>query len=184
MPPMANHTPTKAIFPGTFDPVTLGHIDIIRRATGLFGELVVAIGSNPTKRELFNVDQRIAMINDALAAEQLQVHVEAYDDLTVDYARRTGASAIVRGIRNYTDLQFEFQLALTNRAVADIETVFIMADERYGFTSSTLIKQIAVSGHIEHLRNLLPTAAIQQVERKLREDPASIEALTKDQHKE
>ncbi len=181
---MANHTPTKAIFPGTFDPVTLGHIDIIRRAQGLFGQLVVAIGSNPTKRELFTVEQRKAMITDALAAEDIAVTVEAYDDLTVDYARRIGAVAIVRGIRNYTDLQFEFQLALTNRAVADIETVFIMADERYGFTSSTLIKQIAVSGHTEHLRNLLPAASIEQVERKLIEDRASIEALTNDQHKQ
>lgn len=173
-----------ALFPGTFDPVTLGHVDIIRRARGLFDELVVAIGTNPEKRELFNVDERLAMIRETLDDESIDVRVERYDGLTVDFARSIGAAAIVRGIRNYTDLQFEFQLALTNRAVADVETVFIMADEKHGFTSSTLIKQIAGSGRIEHLRTLLPSAAIQRIEAALAADADAFAAIATDAHKD
>lgn len=173
-----------ALFPGTFDPVTLGHIDIIRRATELFDQLVVAIGSNPEKRELFSLDERLAMIREALADEDLSVRVESYDGLTVDYARQIGAAAIVRGIRNYTDLQFEFQLALTNRAVADVETVFIMAGELHGFTSSTLIKQIAASGRIEHLRTLLPEPAIRRLRVMIEQGHVALTEYAQDQHKE
>ncbi len=177
-------TTKTALFPGTFDPVTLGHIDIIRRATDLFDQLVVAIGSNPEKRELFSLDERLAMIREALAGERLEVRVESYDGLTVDYARAIGAAVIVRGIRNYTDLQFEFQLALTNRAVADVETVFIMAGELHGFTSSTLIKQIAASGRIEHLKTLLPDPAIRRLRVMIEQGHAALNEHAQDQHKE
>lgn len=175
---------TLAIFPGTFDPLTNGHLDIIRRGTSIFDELIVAIGSNPEKSPLFTADQRVAMIRDVVAEQNIDVRVEQYQGLTVDYAQQTGATAILRGIRNYTDLQFEFQLALTNRAVADVETVFIMAGEHWGFTSSTLIRQIAASGRIDHLEHLLPTQVITALRERLAQDEQAISRLINDAHTE
>ena len=130
---------TIALFPGTFDPITNGHLDVIRRAQVLFGKLVVAIGRNPAKANLFTLDERVSMISVLVDECCSKAVVECYDGLTVDFAKRIGATVIVRGLRNVSDLQYEFQLALTNRAVADIETVFIMTGETYAFTSSSLI---------------------------------------------
>ena len=144
------------MFPGTFDPITNGHLDVISRGRTLFDRLVVAIGRNPAKSELFSIEQRHAMISELLAPYGSNVEVHTYEGLTVDYARQIGASVMLRGLRNVTDLNFEFQLAVTNRAVADIETVFIMTAESYAFTSSTLIKQIASAGDIDRLHRLLP----------------------------
>lgn len=173
-----------ALFPGTFDPLTNGHLDLIRRAVAMF-DVVVGIGTNPEKRELFTPPQRRDMIRHVLADEKLpDIRVEIYDGLTVDFAKRIGAIAILRGIRNLIDLNFEFQLALTNRAVADVETVFIMADEAHGFTSSTLIKQIAASGRIEHLKRLLPPLIVRHIEQKLQTDRDALRSLAKDAHKE
>lgn len=155
-----------ALFPGTFDPITNGHLDVIRRAQGLFDQLVVAIGRNPAKAELFSQDERLDLIRRIVADEQIDVAVETYDGLTVDFARRRGARVILRGLRNVTDLAFEFQLALTNRAVADMETVFIMSGEIYGFTSSSLIKQIAAGGDVDRLAKLLPAAVIDAMKDK------------------
>ena len=140
--------PKIAIFPGTFDPLTNGHLDVIRRGRSLFDRLVVAIGHNPAKRQLFTLEERVDMVSRIIRKEGIGrgVSVEPYRGLTVDYARKIGATVILRGLRNVTDLHYEFQLALTNRAVADIETVFIMSGEAYGFTSSSLIKQIAAGG--------------------------------------
>ncbi len=156
-----------ALFPGTFDPITNGHLDVIRRAQHLFDELVVAIGRNPAKRQLFTDAERQAMIQ-ALLDEHCgdNVRIAQYDGLTVDFARSLHATAIVRGLRNVTDLNYEFQIALTNRAIADIETVFIMSGEQYAFTSSTLIKQIASAGDIERLRLLLPPNVLQALQAK------------------
>lgn len=154
------------LFPGTFDPLTNGHVDVIRRGRTLFDRLVIAVGTNPGKRALFSTSERLQIIRAELADLKIDAAVEAYDGLTVDYARRIGALAILRGLRNATDLNFEFQLALTNRAVADIETVFIMTGETYGFTSSSLIKQIAASGDIDRLRLLLPTRVIDALKLK------------------
>jgi len=181
---MSASTPHIAIFPGTFDPMTNGHLDLIRRALDLFDELVVAVGSNPEKRALFTPDQRVAMIKQVFEAERMTARVEQYDGLTVDFARQVGAAAILRGIRNHADLNFEFQLALTNRAVADVETVFIMTSEQHGFTSSTLIKQIAASGQMDHLRRLLPSLVIKQIEAKLETDRDAFKGLATDAHKD
>ena len=149
-----------AVFPGTFDPPTLGHLDVIRRGHKLFDHLIVAIGKNPEKSELFPVAQRLELIR-ALVADLPTVSVEAYEGLTVALVRKRGAIAILRGLRNMTDLEYEFQLALTNRAVADVDTVFIMTNERFGFTSSSLIRQIAgLGGDLENLSALLPPAVI------------------------
>ncbi|MEO0963636.1 MAG: pantetheine-phosphate adenylyltransferase [Planctomycetota bacterium] len=155
------------LFPGTFDPITNGHLDILLRGQRLFDRLVVAVGRNPAKAELFGIEERCAMI-EALVRDRCEdhVHVASFKGLTVDYARAIGATAILRGLRNVTDLNFEFQLALTNRAIAGIETAFVMSGEQYGFTSSTLIKQIASGGDIDRLDQLLPKPVIDAMKRK------------------
>lgn len=134
-----------ALFPGTFDPITYGHLDIIRRGSGLFDRLIVGVGQNPDKAVLLNQPERVEIIREVVS-DLPTVRVEPFKGLTVDFARRIGAAAILRGIRNSSDLQFEFQVALTNRVVAGIETVFIMTSVEYAFTSSSLIKQIALQG--------------------------------------
>ncbi len=156
-----------AVFPGTFDPLSNGHLDVIRRGQHLFDKLVVAIGKNPAKREIFTIEERRQMISQLVAKEcGNNVRVDLYNGLTVDYARQIGAVAILRGIRNVTDLNFEFQLALTNRAIADVETVFIMTGEVHAFTSSTLIKQIASGGDIDRLKALMPPIVLEQLKAK------------------
>ncbi len=137
--------PRIAVFPGAFDPTTSGHIDIIERACKLFDELIVAVGDNPAKKSLFTHKQRCDMLAE-LVADIPNVRVGSFTGLTVNYAKDVGAVTILRGIRDATDLQFEFQLALTNRAAAGVETVFIMPRSDFAFTSSTLIKQIAAMG--------------------------------------
>ena len=142
---MSEHTPRIAVFPGTFDPVTNGHLDVIQRGRGLFDRLVIAVGQNPEKTSLFTQAERAELIRE-LVADMPNVQVAMFQGLTVDYARQIGAAAILRGIRNSSDLQFEFQVALTNRVVAGVETLFIMTSEQYAFTSSSLIKQVAGMG--------------------------------------
>ncbi|MAE64206.1 MAG: pantetheine-phosphate adenylyltransferase [Phycisphaeraceae bacterium] len=163
-----------ALFPGTFDPITNGHLDVIHRGRMLFDRLIVAIGQNPLKREVFTVDERFEMIEELLSDCGDNVEVRTYSGLTVDYARQINATAILRGLRNVTDLNFEFQLALTNRAVADVETVFIMTAESYSFTSSTLIRQIASGGSIDRLARLLPPVVLERLERIKREHGGKI----------
>ena len=163
-----DHAAKTALFPGTFDPITNGHLDVIRRGQKLFDHLVVAIGLNPTKRELFTIEERREMIGRIIGDLCPGAQVDTYSGLTVDYAKQIGATVILRGLRNVTDLHHEFQLALTNRAVADIETVFIMTGERYGFTSSSLIKQIAAGGGIDRLHRLLPEPVIEKLREKSR----------------
>ena len=154
------------LFPGTFDPITNGHLDVIQRGRHLFDQLVIAIGHNPAKLQLFSVEERLEVITELAAGFGDDVVVETYPGLTVDFARQIGATAILRGLRNVSDLHYEFQLALTHREIADIETVFIMTGEAYGFTSSTLIKQIASAGDIDRLHRLLPRQVIEQLKRK------------------
>ena len=134
-----------AVFPGTFDPITNGHVDVIRRGAGLFDELVVGVGNNPEKTAMLDQADRAEIIREVLAGSG-NVRVETFEGLTVDFARRVGAAAILRGIRNTSDLHVEFQIAMTNRAVAGIETVFILTSTQHAFTSSTLIKQMAQMG--------------------------------------
>jgi pantetheine-phosphate adenylyltransferase len=155
--------PKIAVFPGTFDPITLGHLDIIDRGRKLFDELIVAIGVNPEKDHLFPVDERLATIR-SLVKRFPNVTVEAYAGLTVELVRKRKAAAILRGLRNLTDLDYEFRVALTNRKVAGVETVFIMTREDFGFTSSSLIKQIVTLGGDPHkLAELLPAPVIERL---------------------
>jgi len=143
----------RAIFPGSFDPITNGHRDVIQRSVGLFDELIVAVGISPHKNQLFTPQERVDMIAE-LVQDMETVSVESFDGLTVKYAAQRQASVILRGLRSLTDVQYEFQLAMTNRAVTGIETVFIMTSARYGFTSSTLIREVASLGG--DLSNLIP----------------------------
>jgi pantetheine-phosphate adenylyltransferase len=136
---------TRAIFPGSFDPITNGHLDVIQRGRILFDELIIAVGKSPIKNALFTPEERIEMIKEILA-DTPRVSIEAFDGLMVDFARQKKADVILRGIRSLTDFQYEFSLAMTNRAVAGIETIFIMAIAEYGFTSSTLIREVASLG--------------------------------------
>ena len=133
------------MFPGTFDPITNGHVDVIRRGAKLFDELVVAVGENPEKPAALDQGERAEIIREVVS-DLDTVRVETYRGLTVEFAKELGAAAILRGIRNSTDLQFELQAALTNRVVAGVETVFIMTGTEYAFTSSTLIRQVAAMG--------------------------------------
>ncbi len=134
-----------AVFPGTFDPVTNGHLDVIRRGAALFDRLAVAVGDNPAKAALLDQQERAQIVR-TVTADLDNVEVRTFTGLTVDFARSFGATAILRGIRNSSDLQFEYQVAMTNRVVAGIETVFIITSTEWAFTSSSLIKQIAQMG--------------------------------------
>ena len=160
----------RAIFPGSFDPITNGHLDVVRRGIKLFDELVIAVGRSPIKNQLFSPEERVEMIAE-LIGDMPGVSVESFEGLTVEYAAKTQASVILRGLRSLTDVQYEFQLAMTNRAVAGIETVFIMTSEQYGFTSSTLIREVASLGG--DLSNLIPAGVQKRLEgrfSKLRRD--------------
>ncbi len=156
----------RAVFPGSFDPITNGHLDVIKRGIKLFDELIVAVGNSPLKDQLFTPAERVEMIK-PLVADIPGVTVQSYDCLTVEYAASVGATAMLRGLRNLTDVQYEFQLAMTNRAVAGIETVFVMTGEQYGFTSSTLIREIANLGG--NVSNLIPQPVYEKLQKRLAE---------------
>ena len=162
-----NKKNVRAIFPGSFDPITNGHLDVIRRAIKLFDELIIAVGRSPIKNQLFSPEERVEMIAELLDKDKMPgVSVESFEGLTVEYAARKKANVILRGLRSLTDVQYEFQLAMTNRAVAGIETVFIMTSEQYGFTSSTLIREIASLGG--DLSNLIPENVQERLKARLK----------------
>lgn len=152
-----------AVFPGQFDPITNGHLDVIRRGAILFDELIVAVGVNPDKREMFPLGERVEMIRE-LIPDLSNTRVTSYTGLTVDFVRKSHATAILRGIRDVADLRFEFQLAQANRAVGGVDTVFIMTGDQYALTSSSLIRQvIQLGGSVEQLSSLLPAAVIDRL---------------------
>ncbi len=160
-----NPTPTRrvAVFPGQFDPITLGHLDIIRRGAVLFDEVVVGVGTNPEKRELFGHDMRVQMIAELLT-DIPGASVRKYIGLTVDFVKEVGAMAILRGIRDVSDLRYEFQLALANRSVGKVETVFIMTGDQFALTSSSLIRQVVMlGGDARSLSPVVPENVIQQL---------------------
>ena len=133
----------RAIYPGTFDPITNGHLDIIERATGLFDEIIVVVARNSSKSPLFTEEERVEMIRESTAMYPC-VSVEMLSGLTVEYAMRCGACAIIRGLRAVTDFEYEFQIALMNRKLAPaVSTVFLMPHERYTYLSSSIIREVA-----------------------------------------
>jgi len=157
----------RAVFPGSFDPITNGHLDVIERGIKLFDELIIAVGKSPIKNQLFTPEERVEMIDEIIRQRQMQgVSVESFEGLTVEYAAKKKADVILRGLRSLTDVHYEFQLAMTNRAVAGIETVFVMTSEQYGFTSSTLIREIASLGG--DLSNLIPENVYNRLKQRLK----------------
>ena len=155
---------TRAVFPGSFDPITNGHLDVIERGRKLFDELIIAVGRSPIKNPLFTPQERVDMIR-KLFADTPRIVVESFDGLMVEYAKCKEADVILRGMRSLTDVHYEFKLAMTNRAVAGIETVFVMTSAEYGFTSSTLIRQVAALGG--DVSNLIPKKVYQRLVRRL-----------------
>jgi len=143
-----------AIYPGTFDPITNGHIDILQRSLRIFDHIILGIGPNPKKTSLFSLEERIQMVKEAVK-DVTNVSVEAFDGLLVDFAKKNGASAIIRGLRAVSDFEYEFQMALMNRKLDDkIETVFLMPSEEYSYLTSSIIK--IVSGYDGDISSLVP----------------------------
>jgi pantetheine-phosphate adenylyltransferase len=140
----------RAIYPGSFDPVTTGHLDVLDRAAKLFDEVIVAVAFNDQKQALFSTDERIALLTGA--TDRLRnVRVERFDGLLVEFARRQGAVAVIRGLRAVSDFEFEFQMALMNRKLEpEIETIFLTPREEYTYLSSRIVKEIArLGGNVE-----------------------------------
>ena len=135
-----------AIYPGTFDPVTFGHIDLIKRAARIFDKVVVAVAPSKAKGVLFSVDERVDLLKDAVSGIG-NVTIDKFEGLVVNYAKKCGADVVLRGLRMISDFEYEFQMALTNRKFApDIETIFMMPHEDYSYVSSKLIKEAADLG--------------------------------------
>lgn len=156
-----------ACYPGSFDPVTFGHLDLIERAVRLFDRLVVAVGINASKTPLFSLEERTSLLRAELADRGLSVEVTAFEGLIVDHCHALGASVIIRGLRTVSDFENEFQMGLTNRCFApEIETVFVMPGERYGFVSSRLIKEIVRAGGATD--RFVPARVARALEEKLR----------------
>jgi pantetheine-phosphate adenylyltransferase len=157
---------TTALYPGSFDPVTFGHLDVIRRATAVFDRLVVGVLVNPRKSPMLGLDERIAALGEALKEEAVaaKVEVAGFDGLTVDFCGKIGASFIVRGLRAVSDFESELSMAHTNRKLApDIDTVFFMTALEHAYLSSSLVKEIAAFGGDVSL--FVPAAAARRLSR-------------------
>ena len=155
----------KAIYPGTFDPITYGHIDLIKRATNIFEEVIVAVAHNPNKKPLFSVKERLDMIKN-VTKDIPGVVVSDFNELVVDYARRNKINVIIRGLRMISDFEYEFQMALTNRQIApDIETIFLMPSESSSYVSSKLLKEAGCLG--ADLSKFVPPYVVKLLKKKL-----------------
>jgi pantetheine-phosphate adenylyltransferase len=167
--PRQNAEERVAIYPGTFDPVTMGHLDIASRALRLCDRLVVAVGDNRNKSPLFTVPERIALIQESLQQQEIdgRITVDTYQGLTVDYARKIGAGLIVRGLRAVTDFEWEFQLALINRGQDPrIETVCLMTSQEYSFLSASTVRELAMLGG--NLDEIVPPNVAEALKSKFR----------------
>jgi pantetheine-phosphate adenylyltransferase len=154
------------IYPGSFDPITNGHLDIIERSTHILDKLVVAVLRNEHKQPLFSVAERMELARQALAVRFPNVEVDGFDGLLVEYASRRGASLIVRGIRAISDYEFELQMALMNRRLQpEIETVFLMADQQYSYLSSRLVKEVIRLGG--DVTGLVPPIVVNRLKDRL-----------------
>ncbi len=154
----------RVVYPGTFDPVTNGHLDVLGRALRMFDEVIVAVAPNEDKHPLFDVDTRVSLFRDNISGMD-RVKICIIDGLTVDFARKEGAFAVIRGLRAVSDFEFEFQFAQMNRHLADdVETIFLMPSHKYFYTSSTVIKQVAMY-ELERIADFVPANVL----KKLRE---------------
>jgi len=155
----------RALYPGSFDPLTLGHLDLIERASGLFDALVVAVLQNPSKRPAFSLEQRLQQIQEA-TSHLSNVEAGSFDGLTVDYARRCGTSVILRGLRALSDFEFELQIAHTNKSLApDVETIFLATATQHSFLSSSVVKEVARFGG--DVRHMVPKGVAEDLSRLL-----------------
>ncbi len=155
---------SKAVYPGTFDPVTFGHIDLIKRARKIFDEVIVAVAHNPGKGPIFSVDERMALLKQATRSMK-GVRIDHFDSLVVDYVRKSGCRVMIRGVRMLSDFEYEFQMALTNRKLSEhVETIFMMPSESYAYVSARLIKEAGALG--ADLSSFAPSFVVQALRRK------------------
>lgn len=155
-----------AVYPGTFDPITYGHIDLIERARHIFPTVIVAVAGTSRKKLLFNTDERLDMVRQAVKGIS-GVKVQVFEGLTVDFAKEHKTHVLIRGIRMISDFEYEFQMTLTNRRLAEkIETVFLMPSEKYFFISSTLLKEVAAIG--ADISSFVPSFVAQKLRAKLK----------------
>jgi pantetheine-phosphate adenylyltransferase len=158
--------PRTAIYPGSFDPLTNGHLAIIQRGLKVFDRLVVAVANNPEKRPLFSVDERKRMIEEAVGDDR-RVEVDSFDALLVEYVRRKGVHTVLRGLRAVSDFEYEFQIANMNRhLLPDLETVFVMTGEDYFFVSARLVREVATFGG--DVSAFVPANVLAALHRKLK----------------
>ena len=159
----------RAIYPGSFDPVTYGHIDLIKRAQEIFSEVIVAVAHNPHKKPLFSVKERVDMLKKVTSGLR-GVIVDDFDGLVVDYARQQKAKVLIRGLRMISDFEYEFQMALTNKKLSpDIEIIFLMPQESFSYLSSKLLKEVASLG--ADLSYFVPDFIEKALKKKLRRTP-------------
>ena len=156
----------RVIYPGTFDPVTFGHIDVIRRAKELFDEIVVTVAINPGKTPLFTVEERLHLLRESLK-EFDNIQVDSFDGLVVDHAHEVGATSIIRGLRAVSDFEYEFQMALMNRKLAsDIATIFLMPHEKYTYLNSSIVRNLA--GLNSDVSDFVPEVVKEALKRKFK----------------
>lgn len=154
-----------AVYPGTFDPITFGHIDLLKRAAKIFDHVTVAVASSSGKQPLFDMQQRVSLAREVLSDYQ-NVSVVGFDNLLVDFTKEHNASVILRGLRAVSDFEYEFQLAGMNRNLApDIETIFLTTAEQYAYLSSSLVKEVARLGG--NITNFVPEQVIAEIKQKL-----------------
>jgi len=156
--------PDTAVYPGSFDPITNGHLDLIQRALKIFDHIIVAVATNAFKKSLFTIEERMEMIRESLK-DHPQITIDSFDGLLVNYAKRQKARAILRGLRAVTDFEYEFQLAMMNRRLEpEVETVFLMTGLRWVFLSSSILKEAAVHGG--NIEGMVPEIVVQKLREK------------------
>ena len=155
-----------AIYPGSFDPVTYGHLDVIKRATRIFPQVIVAVANNTSKNALFSIEERVALLKKVTKGMK-GVTVESFNTLVIEYARQKKINVLIRGLRMTSDFEYEFQIALTNRRLAqDIETVFLMPSEHHSFVSSSLLKEVVSLG--ANISSFVPKSVEVELRKRLR----------------
>lgn len=156
-----------AIYPGTFDPITYGHLDIIERASRLFDQIIITVANNPSKKPLFSAKDRVSLIKQSISDinDGASIKVETFEGLIVDFARKKKASCIIRGLRAISDFEYELQMALVNRRLeAEISTVFLMPHENYTYLNSTIVKEVASFGG--NISNFVPPFVEKMLKKK------------------
>lgn len=170
---MPTPTTRTAVYTGSFDPITLGHLDVIDRASRIFEAVVVGVGINPDKQALFTLEERVGLVR-ASVSHLANVRVELFSGLSVAFVRQQGAKVLLRGVRSLTDIDAEFTMTLANRKLdPTVETVFLMADSQYSHISSSLLKQITPLAADEALRQFVPLPVVKALRQKMADRPAA-----------